>query len=48
MQISLAGDGCCRLAAPHAVSLGCERQQLRAPDGPVMEKDKPPLIRASA
>lgn len=44
MQLSLIGEGQCRLSPPHSVSLGCERQHLRAPDGPVMEMDKPPLI----
>jgi len=44
VQLSLAGDGHCRLTPPHAVSLACELQHSRAPDGPVMEMDKPPLI----
>ena len=44
MQFSISGEGHHRLAPPLAVSLGCDRQHLRAPDGPVMEMDKPPLI----
>lgn len=48
MQLSLIAEGLCRLNPPHAVSLECEWHHLRAPDGPVMEMDKPPLIRASA
>ena len=48
MQISVAGECQHRLAPPHVVSLACERHDMRAPGGPVMELDKPPLIRASA
>jgi hypothetical protein len=44
MQMSLAGDGHCRLAPPYVVSLGCGWQHMQAPDGPVFELDKPPLI----
>ncbi|HSP41405.1 MAG TPA: hypothetical protein VLO11_00915 [Luteolibacter sp.] len=44
MQLSIFGDCEYRPAPPHAVSLKCDRHHLRAPDGPVMEMDKPPLI----
>ncbi len=44
MQLSIFGDCEYRLAPPHAVSLKCDWHHLRAPDGPVMEMNKPPLI----
>ena len=44
LQMSIPAETRCRLGTPHAVSLKCERKHHRAPDGPVMEMDKPPLI----
>lgn len=44
LQLSIPAETTCRLVTPHPVSLKCDRQHHRAPDGPVMEMDKPPLI----
>ena len=44
LQLTFGGEGSCKLTPPFAVSLGREAQQRHAPDGPVRDLDKPPLI----
>jgi hypothetical protein len=44
MQWAPGGESGCRLAPPRVVSLAREWTQLRVPEGPVRDLDKPPLI----
>lgn len=44
MQLSLTADSHCLLIPPRSLMMGCDRLHLRAPEGPVFEMDKPPLI----
>jgi hypothetical protein len=44
MQLSLTADNPCRLIPPRFLTMGCDRLHLRAPESPVFEMDKPPLI----
>lgn len=44
LQLTFGGEGTCELIPLMAVSLGRDTQHLRAPDGPVRDLDKPPLI----
>lgn len=44
VQLSFIADHHFRLTPPRYLSLGCDVLDMRAPDGPVFEMDKPPLI----